>query len=155
MAERSASAILTAMSAMEERVDGEEPAGMRPEGPTGRELLREAAIQAEYATGRREDTEEQARRGVIRRIGTIVVGFVVLFSGLVMLVLPGPGILGVIAGLAILAQELAWAERTLTYVKKRARVEELQQQPRWVQAAMWTFTAGVAAASLSYFFILR
>ncbi len=120
-----------------------------------RARLREAAIQAEYATGRHEETEEQARRGVIRRVGTIIVGFVVLIGGLAMMILPGPGILGVIAGLAILAQELPWAERLLEYVKKRAKIDELKEQPKWVQAVMWTITAGAVIGSIVYFVVIR
>lgn len=120
-----------------------------------RARLREAAIQAEYATGRHEETEEEARRGVIRRVATIVVGFVVLLGGLAMMVLPGPGTLAIIAGLAILAQELTWAERLLEYVKKRAKIDELKDQPKWVQALMWTITALAVIGSVAYFTVIR
>lgn len=120
-----------------------------------RDLFREAAIQAEYATGRHEASEEDARRGVLRRMGTIVLGFVVLIAGLIMMALPGPGVLTVIAGLAILARELPWAERLLQYVKTRAKIDELKQQPVWVQAVMWTFTAAAVIASFVYFTFLR
>ncbi|MCU1499800.1 MAG: hypothetical protein JWM47_3753 [Acidimicrobiales bacterium] len=141
-------------------VEADEPAAQdRLTGDGSRssrfETLREAAIQAEYATGRREETEEAARRSVLRRVGTIIVGFIVLFGGIAMMILPGPGILGVIAGLAILSQELAWAERLLEYVKKRARVEELKAQPKWVQAVMWTITAGAVIGSLVYLTFIR
>jgi hypothetical protein len=37
-----------------------------------------------------------------------------------MLVLPGPGIVVIIAGLAILAKEFTWAERTLDKAKEQA-----------------------------------
>ena len=37
-----------------------------------------------------------------------------------MLVLPGPGLLVIIAGLAILATEYVWAERLLQMAKERA-----------------------------------
>lgn len=116
-------------------------------------ILREAAIEAEYATGRHEDTEEEARRHIAIRVGTIVVGFIVLIGGLAMMILPGPGILGIIAGLGILSRELAWAERMLEYAKEKARVEELKQQPRWVQVATWSATIAAIAASLWYVFL--
>ena len=115
------------------------------------DLLREAAYQAEYATGEREDSEEQARRHIIIRVGTIVVGSIVLLIGLAMTVLPGPGILGVLAGLGILSRELPWAERMVEYVKKRAKIEQLRQQPQWVQVAMWGFTIAAVTGSLVYF----
>lgn len=120
-----------------------------------RALLREAALQAEYATGDREETEEQARRGVVRRVATIGLGFIVLIGGLLMMALPGPGILTVIAGLAILAQELAWAQRLLEYAKKRAKYDELKDQPVWIQVVMWTITICAVVGSVVYFTVLR
>lgn len=123
--------------------------------PERRDLLREAAIQAEYATGRQEETEDEARHGVIRRVGTIILGFIVLIGGLLMLALPGPGILTVIAGLAILAQELPWAERLLEYVKKRAKIDELKEQPVWVQVIMWAITVAAVVGSVVYFTVIR
>ncbi len=43
------------------------------------------------------------------RLSVAAVGFTVLAVGLVMLVTPGPGLLVIIAGLAILAHEFSWA----------------------------------------------
>lgn len=48
-----------------------------------------------------------------KRLAVLLVGFGVLGAGFAMLVLPGPGIIVVILGLAILATEFAWAERAL------------------------------------------
>lgn len=120
-----------------------------------RELLREAAVQAELATGRKEKSTESARRNVILRLGTIVVGFAILIAGLVMMVLPGPGVVAIILGLGLLARELVWAERLLAYVKKRAKVEELKQQPAWVRAALWIGTVAAVGASAYYFLFYR
>jgi uncharacterized protein (TIGR02611 family) len=55
-----------------------------------------------------------------RRMVILIVGGVVLLAGVAMLVLPGPGILVIIAGLAILAKEFTWAERTLDKAKAQA-----------------------------------
>ena len=49
-----------------------------------------------------------------------VVGFALLGLGIVLLFLPGPGLLVVIAGLAVLGTQFAWAERALRRVKQRA-----------------------------------
>lgn len=116
-----------------------------------REHLVEAAIQAELATGIQEISIEQAKRHVLIRLGTIVVGFVVLLGGLAMMILPGPGIVGILAGLGILSRELPWAERVMEYVKKRAKLDELKEQPRWVQATMWTVTVCSVVGSIAYF----
>ena len=42
-----------------------------------------------------------------------LVGFSILGAGLAMLVLPGPGIIVVLFGFAVLAREFTWAERAL------------------------------------------
>jgi uncharacterized protein (TIGR02611 family) len=54
------------------------------------------------------------------RLSVAAVGFTVLAVGLVMLVTPGPGLLVIIAGLAILAHEFSWAARALDKAKARA-----------------------------------
>ena len=59
-----------------------------------------------------------ARSG--KRIAVTVVGFVLLLAGIVMIVTPGPGILLIIAGLAVLATEYVWAERLLNLAKQKA-----------------------------------
>lgn len=82
--------------------------------------LREAAIGAELSTGQREQTESAAWHSVIIRIGRITVGFLVLFAGLAMMVLPGPGLLGIAAGLGILARDFEWAARLLLIVREKA-----------------------------------
>jgi uncharacterized protein (TIGR02611 family) len=56
-----------------------------------------------------------------KRIAVTVAGFVVLAAGLVMMVTPGPGLLVIILGLAILATEYAWARRALDTAKAKAR----------------------------------
>jgi uncharacterized protein (TIGR02611 family) len=59
-----------------------------------------------------------ARNG--KRIGISIAGFVLLIVGLAMLVLPGPGLLLIIAGFAILATEYVWAQRALNFAKQKA-----------------------------------
>jgi uncharacterized protein (TIGR02611 family) len=54
-----------------------------------------------------------------KRIAVTVVGFALIALGLVLLVLPGPGILVVLAGLAVLATQYAWARSALDEVKRR------------------------------------
>lgn len=55
-----------------------------------------------------------------RRAAISIGGFSVLGVGMVMLVTPGPGLLVIIAGLAILATEYAWAQRALSSARRRA-----------------------------------
>ena len=54
------------------------------------------------------------------RLSVAALGFTVLAVGVVLLVTPGPGLLVIIAGLAILAHEFAWAAIALDKAKARA-----------------------------------
>jgi uncharacterized protein (TIGR02611 family) len=47
----------------------------------------------------------------VRRIAVAVVGVLLLCIGAALLVLPGPGLLLIAAGIAVLALEFPWAER--------------------------------------------
>lgn len=55
-----------------------------------------------------------------KRAAVFVVGVALLVVGLIMFVTPGPGILFLVAGLAVLATEFAWAEHLLTKARKQA-----------------------------------
>jgi tellurite resistance protein TerC len=57
-----------------------------------------------------------------RRIAISIVGGTVLLIGVAMLVLPGPGLVVIPLGLAILGIEYAWARSWLRKVKTRTAV---------------------------------
>lgn len=59
-------------------------------------------------------TLAQAKRFII-----IVIGSTVLAAGIAMIVLPGPAVVVIPIGLAILATEFVWARRLLVSVKER------------------------------------
>lgn len=59
-------------------------------------------------------TLEQARRLVV-----IVIGFTILAAGLAMIVLPGPAVVVIPVGLALLATEFIWARTLLVTVKEQ------------------------------------
>jgi len=56
---------------------------------------------------------------VIRRAAIVTSGFALLLAGAALLVLPGPGIPLVAAGLALLSLEFAWARRLRAWVVRR------------------------------------
>jgi uncharacterized protein (TIGR02611 family) len=55
------------------------------------------------------------------RIARIGAGTGLVLLGLILLVLPGPGILTMAAGLAVLATEFEWARNLLDWMKARYR----------------------------------
>ena len=56
-----------------------------------------------------------------KRVAVLVVGLAFVAFGLAMLVLPGPGIIVIIVGLAILATEFVWARVLLDKAKEQAK----------------------------------
>ena len=74
----------------------------------------------------------------MKRIWTAVIGGTVLLVGLALLVLPGPGIPIVVAGLAILGTEFLWARRALRNAK--GTVAKLRR--RTGLSAWWRQTVG-------------
>jgi uncharacterized protein (TIGR02611 family) len=91
-----------------------------------------------------------------KRIAVTVIGFAVLIAGLVMMVTPGPGILVILAGLAILASEWAWAERALDRAKAGGKVVLEQATASPIRIALSVaLTLGAIAAVLVYFFVIR
>jgi tellurite resistance protein TerC len=57
----------------------------------------------------------------LKTVITAVVGFTVLLVGAAMLVLPGPGLVVIAAGLLILSAEFVWARRALERMKGEAQ----------------------------------
>jgi tellurite resistance protein TerC len=75
---------------------------------------------------------------VIRRLGAVsyrlakqivvaVIGGTILLGGVIMLVTPGPGVLIILLGLAILAMEFAWARHWLAKVRQSVTPEGRQE----------------------------
>lgn len=56
----------------------------------------------------------------LRRIAVAFVGGIVVAVGVAMLVLPGPAVIVIPAGLAILATEFRWAQRLLHRIREQA-----------------------------------
>ena len=82
------------------------------------ERFEEAAIAAEMETGEREETVEEAKRGVVRRFARLIGGFFLVALGTAMLVLPGPGLVTIAAGLFLLSRDIPFAARLLERVRE-------------------------------------
>lgn len=110
------------------------------------EEVYDAAIAAEYETGVREETEEEARRGVIVRLARIIGGFTLIGIGIAGLALPGPGWLIIIIGLSLLPY--SWAQRTIRLIRRR--VPGIPEDGR-IPTSTWIVMGGlvVGAAVIS------
>ena len=57
--------------------------------------------------------------GQAKRLVVAMIGFTILAAGIAMIVLPGPAVVVIPIGLAILATEFIWARKLLVTVKER------------------------------------
>jgi uncharacterized protein (TIGR02611 family) len=83
------------------------------------------------------------------KVVVTVVGTAVLTAGLIMMVTPGPGLLGIVAGLAILATEWDWADRWLNAARRKlqdARAVAEAMDPR-VRRRRILLTSGLVVAA--------
>ncbi len=62
----------------------------------------------------------EKKTGLVRRVLVTVAGVALCVVGIGLLVLPGPGLLLVLAGLILLANEYPWARRMTGPVRRRA-----------------------------------
>lgn len=91
-------------------------------------------------------------RQAARRIALETLGWVLVVAGLAAIVLPGPGLLMLFGGLAILSQQYTWAERRLRPVEQRAlrtAAQGVQTWPRIIAStlgALWIVATGVVWA---------
>ena len=72
----------------------------------------------------------------MRKVVVATLGGTVLLLGLVMLVLPGPAVLVIPAGLAILATEFLWARRALRKCKDVAGRAGRSCRWRWCRGGV-------------------
>jgi hypothetical protein len=59
-------------------------------------------------------------RKAIKRLALETFGWILVVAGIAALVLPGPGLLGLFAGLVLLSQQYEWAGRRVEPVKRAA-----------------------------------
>jgi hypothetical protein len=78
---------------------------------------------------------------VLRKTWITVLGWVLTLAGIGLLALPGPGMLTLVAGLAILSQEYEWAERRLHPVKEKAFEAAAAGVATWPRIMMSTVGA--------------
>lgn len=81
-----------------------------------------------------------------RRIVVETAGWVLLLAGIVALFLPGPGLLMMFAGLAILSQYNRWAERWVDPVRLRALRGAAEGVETWPRIVLSSTLAGVLVA---------
>lgn len=96
--------------------------------------------------------ESHHGRNALYRLGWVLAGFAVLLTGLAMVVLPGPAVVVIPLGLAMLSLEFAWAERLLeTSVQQGVKVRRKLPVPTAVLVALGL--AGMATSLVALIFL--
>lgn len=77
--------------------------------------------------------------GAAKRVVLESAGWLLLLVGIAALVLPGPGLLAVFAGLALLSQRYDWAERRTDPIKYRALKAAAEGVETWLRIGLSLF----------------
>lgn len=112
------------------------------------ERVEHAAVEAEFRTGEREETEAKAKAHIAVRLARITLGFLVVIVGIILLPLPGPGWVVIAGGFVILSNDFVWAERTVRLIRRRVPgVPEDGKIPTrsWITIVAVTAGAGLGA----------
>ncbi len=91
--------------------------------------------------------------GAAKRVVLETLGWALLLLGIAGLILPGPGLLGIFAGLALLSQQYDWAERRVEPVRLRAMLgaaEGVETVPRIIASCV----GALALAAVGVFWIM-
>jgi Putative transmembrane protein (PGPGW) len=83
--------------------------------------------------------------GAAKRVLLETVGWVLLLLGAAAIFLPGPGLLGILAGLVLLSQQYDWAERRVAPVRIRALRGAAEGVETWPRIVASVFGALVLA----------
>ena len=95
-------------------------------------------------------TKAVAKHG--KRVGLEILGWLLIVAGIAGLILPGPGLLGIFAGMVILSQQYEWAEKRVDPVKKKALGGASDAVQTWPRILFATFCALVTIAFGVYWF---
>ena len=119
-----------------------------------RHELLDAAIEAEFETPPREPTVQAAKASLVKRVARLIGGTAFIILGLIMMVTPGPGLIAIAAGLALLAGDVPFARRLLDQVRARIPENEDGSISIWV----WVFSGAMVVLALGasiWWYVLR
>ncbi|MBL8159170.1 hypothetical protein JNJ66_01805 [Candidatus Saccharibacteria bacterium] len=68
---------------------------------------------------------------IIRIPFVLLAGIATIIAGIIMLVVPGPGLLAIFAGIAIIATELPWVDRLKQWIERKFMIIYRYVKKRW------------------------
>lgn len=117
------------------------------------EGLEEALIETEIEVGRHEETRAEAKRNVILRAIRVGVGIIVCLAGVFLIVFPGPGMVVLAAGLAILSRDVPFARRLLVNVRRRIPENERGEISRPILIGGLVLSTATVSASMWWWLV--
>lgn len=133
-------------------MSGRDPYELVDADGDGDKDLKDAAILAEFETGERESDPEQAWKRAALRIGRIGLGFILIVAGIIMLVIPGPGVVAILAGFTVWSRDFAFANRMVRFIRRKAPgIEEEGAIPKRTIVITGLFLLAGALGSLWWF----
>ena len=88
-------------------------------------------------------------RGAAKQVALTVVGWLLVLAGLAAILLPGPGLLLLAAGLFVLSQQYEWAERRVDPVLDKALIGAAAGVESWWKVALSVlFALGLGACGV-------
>ncbi len=74
----------------------------------------------------------------MKKVIVLVIGGTLIIIGIALLVLPGPALVVIPLGLAVLATEFVWARRLLRKVHRTAlKASGRRKRPAWLRRGYW------------------
>ncbi|MDQ4008691.1 MAG: PGPGW domain-containing protein [Actinomycetota bacterium] len=70
-------------------------------------------------------------RSLHKKVALTVLGWVLVLAGIVLIAIPGPGLLLLLAGLVVLANEYTWADRFVEPVRRQAHYAAEESVRSW------------------------
>jgi hypothetical protein len=89
-----------------------------------------------------------------KRLVLEIVGWTLVVAGLAALVLPGPGLLMLFAGLVVLSQQYEWAERRVEPVERMAKRAAAEGVETWLRIAL-SAAGGLVIVALGALWIVE
>lgn len=104
-----------------------------------------------FLDGVKDHRERHRERNKVVRAAVVLAGFVVVLLGLALIPLPGPGLLVVAGGLALLALEFVWAERVLqrTVDQMNKAGDKVKRTNLWQRLILGLLGVLVVAAAMT------
>ena len=98
----------------------DDPYELRDVDGDGDKDFKDAAILAEFEVDHDDSDPDKAWHRAMLRLGRICLGFILIVAGIIMLVIPGPGVVAILAGFTVWSKDFAFANKMVRFIRRKA-----------------------------------